>query len=318
MASNIALIEDLVYGVEEAFKRVSVDTSIVFGRESEFAIQQITKNDYAMKLALANKQSVRDAVTNVAAIGISLNPARKQAYLVPRDGGICLDISYMGLLDMAVSSGSIRWGKAELVRERDVFRRQGFDKPPVHEFDEFSSERGAIIGVYVVVKTADGDYLTDTMTIDEVFDIRDRTSAWKAWIAKKKKNPWVTDEGEMIKKTVIKRASKTWPRTERLDHAIHHLNTDGGEGIDKASDAPSSAASTSQAGSWSCIEILDRIKAAATLNDVKHLRTEGLTAASKTRDKVAYDRIVAAVARRREELKSMDNVSDVEYREVHQ
>jgi recombination protein RecT len=38
----------------------------------------------------------------VAAIGITLNPASKLAYLVPRDGMVCLDISYMGLLHRAV------------------------------------------------------------------------------------------------------------------------------------------------------------------------------------------------------------------------
>ncbi len=35
----------------------------------------------------------------------------------------------------------------------------------------------------------------------------------------------------MAKKTVVKRAYKYWPKTERLDTAIHHLNTDGGEGL---------------------------------------------------------------------------------------
>ena len=30
---------------------------------------------------------------------------------------------------------------------------------------------------------------------------------------------------------MIKRAAKYWPRRERLDQAIHHVNTDGGEGV---------------------------------------------------------------------------------------
>ena len=158
MANNVAILEDLVYSVEEAFGRVAVDPSINFGRESEFAIQQLTKSDYAMSLALKNRQSVRDAVTNISAIGISLNPARKQAYLVPRDGGICLDISYMGLLDLAVSAGSIRWGKAELVHQADHFGLNGIDMAPTHKFEPFGN-RGPVIGVYVVAKTIDGDYL---------------------------------------------------------------------------------------------------------------------------------------------------------------
>ena len=37
----------------------------------------------------------------------------------------------------------------------------------------------------------------------------------------------------MIKKTVVKQASKYWPHRDRLQEAIHHLDTEGGEGIEK-------------------------------------------------------------------------------------
>lgn len=245
MTNQIQVITDEVYGIRGAFESVLADRSLNFEREAGFAIQAISANDYITKVAYSSPQSVRNAVTNIAAIGISLNPAKKQAYLVPRDGRICLDISYMGLLDLAIASGSIMWGQAELVYSGDRFKRNGFDKPPTHEFEEFSTARGDIVGVYVVVKTRDGDYLTTTMTIDEVNGIRDRSSAWKAYMEKKKSCPWVTDPGEMIKKTVIKRAYKTWPKTDRLDMAIHHLNTDAGEGLDftpSAAPAPESSA----------------------------------------------------------------------------
>lgn len=230
MSNALAIIRGDIESVRERFNAMAAD-SLSFEREAGFAIQIITANDYAMRIATENRQSVINAVTNIAAIGISLNPAKKQAYLVPRDGKICLDISYMGLLDLAIQSGSIRWGQAELVYSSDRFELNGFDKPPLHSREPFSKERGDLVGVYVVVKTADGDYLTSTMPIDEVFAIRDRSSAWKAWIEKKKKCPWVTDEGEMVKKTVIKRAYKLWPKTDRLDQAVHYLNTEGGEGL---------------------------------------------------------------------------------------
>lgn len=234
MSTNDALtvISNDIYGVRNTFDAVLSDPGMSFEREAGFAIQQLSRNDYAMKIAMENRQSVVDAVVNIAAIGISLNPAKKQAYLVPRDGRVCLDISYIGLLDLAIQSGSILWGQAELVHEQDGFALNGFDKPPTHNRNPFAKDRGAIVGVYVVVKTSTGDYLTTTMTVDEVFDIRDRSSAWKAWTEKKKKCPWVTDEGEMIKKTVIKRAYKLWPKADRLDNAIHHLNTENGEGLE--------------------------------------------------------------------------------------
>jgi recombination protein RecT len=183
------------------------------------------------KVAMSNRQSVVNAVTNIAAIGISLNPAKRQAYLVPRDSKVCLDISYIGLMDLAMATGSILWAQGEVVYANDSFALNGFDRPPGHNRDPFSEDRGEIRGVYVVVKTPDGDYLTETMSVKEVNDIRDRSSAWKAYIDKKKSCPWVTDWSEMAKKTVVKRAYKYWPKSDRLDNAIHYLNTEAGQGI---------------------------------------------------------------------------------------
>jgi len=241
VTNAVTTIANEIYAARDSFVSVLTDRTLNFEREAEFAIQTITGNDFAMKMAMQNKQSVFNAVTNIAAIGISLNPAKKQAYLVPRNRKICLDISYMGLMDLAMATGSIRWAQAELVCENDGFARGRFDEPPTHTFNPFSKDRGPVVGVYVVVKTADGDYLTHTMEISAVLDIRDRSEAWKSYVAKKAKScPWVTDEGEMIKKTCVKQAYKYWPKTERLEKAIHHLNTDGNEGLDinKAPEKP--------------------------------------------------------------------------------
>ncbi len=232
MSNALAIVTGAIQEARDDFSRVLIDRSISFERESGFAIQILQEKEYTLKIAMQNKQSVINAITNIAAIGISLNPARKQAYLVPRDSKICLDISYIGLLDIAVASGSIMWGQAELVRESDIFKRVGMDKQPLHEYDSFSKNRGNIVGAYVVVKLHNGDYLTTTMDLEEVYSIRDRSEGWKAFAAKKiKSTPWVSDEGEMIKKTVIKRAYKLWPKTDRMDQAMHQLNNENGEGL---------------------------------------------------------------------------------------
>lgn len=222
----------LIDAQRDTFLKVVSDKAIEFEREKGFAVQIITANDYLLKTALGDREALKNAVTNVAAIGISLNPASKLAYLVPRKGKICLDISYMGLMHIAQQTGAIQWGQAVLVRKNDTFKLRSIGEQPVHEYAPFAEDRGDIIGVYVVVKTAEGDFLTHPMTIKEVFAIRDRSESWKAYLAdSKKKCPWVTDEGEMVKKTCVKQAAKYWPRRERLDTAVHHMNTDGGEGI---------------------------------------------------------------------------------------
>jgi recombination protein RecT len=223
----IQTISNYVYGAEDSFQNVLVDRSLNFEREAGFAIQVLTASDYVAKLAAGDRQSVVNAVTNIAAIGISLNPAKKQAYLVPRKGKICLDISYMGLIDLAIQSGSIMWAQADLVCTNDAFSLNGFDRPPTHSFNPFSKERGEIVGAYVVVKMHSGDYLTECMSREDIDSIKNRSESVKAG----KQSPWDTDYGEMAKKTVVKRAYKYWPKSDRLDQAIHHLNTDGGEGL---------------------------------------------------------------------------------------
>ena len=115
MSQAVATITQDIYGARNQFANVLTDRSLNFEREAEFAIQVITSSEYATKIAVQNRQSVVNAITNIAAIGISLNPAKKQAYLVPRDGKICLDISYIGLMDLAMATGAIRWAQAELV-----------------------------------------------------------------------------------------------------------------------------------------------------------------------------------------------------------
>lgn len=234
MSTAVQKVYEIINPLKTEFEQVCSEPSIAFKRESEFAMQLFANNDYLATVAVNNVVSVRSAVMNIAAIGISLNPAQKLAYLVPRDKKICLDISYMGLMHIAQQSGAIKWCQSSIVRQNDNFQLTSIDTAPRHEYNAFATQeqRGEIVGAYTVVKTEDGDYLTHTMAIADIYGIRDRSSAWKAWISKKAKCPWVTDEEQMILKTVVKQAAKYWPRRERLDQAIDYVNTEAGEGID--------------------------------------------------------------------------------------
>jgi len=307
MSTQVATITNEIYAMRGSFNTVMADRHMNFEREAGFAIQAITANDYITKVALGNPQSVRDAVTNIASIGISLNPAKKQAYLVPRKNKVCLDISYMGLMDLAMDTGSIKWAQANLVYSNDTFASNGLDKPPLHTFDPFSKNRGEIVGVYVTVKTADGEYLTETMTIEECYAIRDRSESWK----KDQSGPWKTDAGEMIKKTVVKRAYKYWPKTERLESAIHYLNTDGGEGV-----------VFTQEPEKKCPEDLlaayvGKAKAAQTPEDLTAIWKEGVSKLKATGDIGAYNEFKAQVAIRGEFLESMKiDAVDAEFTEA--
>ena len=204
------------------FNAALSDQSITWQKEMQFAIQAFQKNEYLAKTAAANPVSAQNAIINLAAIGITLNPAAKLAYLVPRDGMVCLDVSYMGLLHLAQSTGAIKWGQCKLVHQGDTYESNGLDAAPTHKYNAFG-DRGPIVGGYCTVKTADGDYLTEEMSLAEIKVVEASSKA--------KNGPWKNWWEEMARKTIVKRASKYWPRVDRLDAAINHLNTDGGEGI---------------------------------------------------------------------------------------
>jgi recombination protein RecT len=216
-----------LYAITPEWEAMLTNPKLKFEAEAEWAIQAFTKNDSAVKYTLGNTEAAMNAFRNVAAVGVTLDVARKLAYILPRDSKMTYDVSYMGILDVATGSGSLQWAQARVVHENDVFELAGYDAPPVHKFKPFGkvADRGPIVGAYVVVKTPGGDYLTSTMNVDEINGIRDRSPAAKT-------GPWKTDWNEMAKKTVVKNAHKYWPRSEALDRAIHYLNTDGGQGID--------------------------------------------------------------------------------------
>lgn len=212
-------IVSFVKSQEVLFTNASTDNSVAWGKECQFAIQAFQKNDFLAQTALRNPTSAQNAIINVAAIGITLNPASKLAYLVPRDGMVCLDISYMGLLHLAQTTGSILWGQCKLVYSNDTYESNGLDTAPTHKYNAFG-ERGVVVGGYCTVKTPGGDYLTEEMSLAEI-KTTEATS-------KAKNGPWKNFWEEMARKTIVKRASKYWPRAERLDNAIHAINEEEG------------------------------------------------------------------------------------------
>ncbi|MBN2702381.1 MAG: recombinase RecT [Methylothermaceae bacterium] len=215
-------LKEIIQKSKDGF--IQADSGLDFRSEAVFAFQALERNEYLRDTALRNPISLRLSMENVAAVRLTLNPATQFAFLVPRDGAVVLDISYRGLIKIATDSGSILWARAELVYEDDKFEWRGPAQAPVHETDIFAEDRGAFRGVYCLAKTPQNDILVEAMPAHEVHKIRDTSRA--------KKGPWVTWFEEMARKSVIKRASKTWPKGDlRLFKAIQILNQH--EGLDE-------------------------------------------------------------------------------------
>ena len=98
---------------------------------------------------------------------------------------------------------------AENVHAADRFDiKKGFHRDLIHEID-IRKPRGEIIGSYAVVAYKDGTSPSfEYMSVEETNAIRDRSDGWKSFKAKGFSTPWNTDDGEMRKKTVLKRLLK--------------------------------------------------------------------------------------------------------------
>jgi recombination protein RecT len=220
MSTALKPMEETVLSFETDFNDVNA-YRLSFKKEANFALQLLKASETLRTVAQRNPESLKSAIINIAAIGISLNPAKREAYLIPRGGSICLEISYMGLSNLATKDGHLYWVQASVVKENDKFKMPALGKAPKHEYEAFG-ERGEIVGVYCVAKTTTKEFLCTTMTKQECDMIRDKCSKGSA--------SWKDFYEEMLKKTVIKRASKLWPKSERLDAAVQVINEN--EGID--------------------------------------------------------------------------------------
>lgn len=213
--SNIERVENLkqiVGKVRPDFEALAkIHGAVNYAKEASFALQILNDNSFLADVAMKNQDSLKMAVLNVAAVGLSLSPVEKLAYLVPRKGKVCLDISYVGYIKLATDGGSIKWATAEIVMSKDEFVFQGANREPIHKFNPFG-DRGEIVGGYCLAKTHDGEFILSHMTGGEILSIRDRSEAYIA-----KKGPWMTDENEMIKKTLIRRGQKLWPKSNTRD-----------------------------------------------------------------------------------------------------
>jgi len=209
--------------VEPAFVKLAEQRKlVVWAEESEFAKQAVQRNEQLQGCVV---ETIQDAIKNVAAVGLTLNPAHGYAYLVPEKikigqnyHQVCqLRVSFKGLIKLANDSGVAKWVRADVVKENDTFTFNGAWEKPTHQMNPFG-DRGKSIGVYCTIKTHDGEYLTEVAPWSEVEKARKAAKTdyvWSAW------------PDEMAKKFIIKRASKQWPKGadyEHLSQAIDVIN----------------------------------------------------------------------------------------------
>ena len=171
-------------------------------------------------------------VSKAAALGLLLDPQLGEAYVVPVWNGKLkrqepqLRVSYRGLIKLARQSGEIRRIYAREVCAADHLEcEQGTNEYLVHRPQLFG-DRGEVVGYYAVAHFADGTCEFEPMSMKDLRRIRDEKSDnWRAFKdGKIASSPWQTDEGEMCKKTVIRRLLKRVPQSPDLADVLAHEN----------------------------------------------------------------------------------------------
>lgn len=225
--------------IKSDFLKVAGVSEGEFLREIGFAIQQINKNP---QLMTASKQSIYQAIMNVAQIGLSLNPITQYAYLIPRwsrqTGNVeaSLEPSYKGLMKLLTDTGTVKSIEVRLVYsgEECIVDYASAEKIIKHIPNVFSgNEPTDIMGVYSLAVLNDGSKHLEAMSKKQLDDIREISESWVAFKSGKVKNCiWNQSPEEMYRKTVIKRHFKFLPKsevfTEKIDNAIELDNKNNG------------------------------------------------------------------------------------------
>lgn len=199
-----------------------------FLKEASFALQAVNKNK---QLEKADKNSILEAVLNIAQTGLSLNPVLNFAYLVPRwdkqRGVVCqLMPSYQGLVKLITDSGSVTSCYAHVIHKNDQFTHVLGTDPKI-EHSPALSDRGEIIGAYAVGITKEGNKQVEVMSLEDLHHIRSYSETWKAFESGKIKTTVYHEwEGEMYRKAVLKRLTKYLPKTNQFEKVAQVIELD--------------------------------------------------------------------------------------------
>ncbi len=217
--------------IRERFTALMPDP-IAFEREASFAVQILQRNDY---LAKCSNDSIMRSVLNVAQIGLSLNPVLKLAYLVPRwnraskQVECCLEPGYQGLVKLLTDTKSIVSVTANIVWQGDDFDVDFATDAKVTRHRPHlltGKDQGEMLAVYAIATLHDGSRMVELMGRKEVHEIRERSESYKKTLEGKGSSVWITDEGEMWRKTVIRRLFKYLPKSSQFERVSEAVEVD--------------------------------------------------------------------------------------------
>jgi recombination protein RecT len=199
------------------------EAQVIFAREKAFAAMSVQKNP---KIFDCTPASIYTAVSNVAMTGLTLDPVKQLAHLVPR-GNICtLVVDYKGIIELLYQDSGVMLSLGAVY---DCDRNTDDFKEGVGGFCNAKramprTEGAKIIYCYSVAQFPDGRTHCHIMDINEINKrkkVAQTDQVWNAW------------EESMAMKTVARSHYKFLPKSERLDKAMSAIDQEVGATIAK-------------------------------------------------------------------------------------
>ncbi len=153
--------------------------------------------------------SFLESMVRAAELGLKFAGAGGECFMIPYKSQATLVIGFRGLAAIARRSGQVVRIEARVVYEKDFFEiSYGSGQQIVHR-PRLGSDRGEMVAAYALAELKNGDLQIETMTRDEIEQVRNRSRAGD-------KGPWKTDFSEMARKTVLRRLCKYLPFEEAI------------------------------------------------------------------------------------------------------
>lgn len=220
MDKVIKMISGLEMSLENAFPNPMAKE--YFMRAIQTGMRKIPK------LAECSVQSFNDCCLTAAQLG-----------LVPFVNGACFILpfkvkgkyeavfipGYQGLVDLCYRSGEIEYVAPNVVCENDEFEFELGSKPYIKHRPSLKGDRGAMYAVYAtaMIKGATNPLILSPLTKDDIQKVKNSSAAYRAAKQYNNDTVWEGDfEGEMWKKTAIKRIAKLLPKSTKLNRALDY------------------------------------------------------------------------------------------------